>query len=708
MILANEVQDVQLSGAQNVKEFTIKASAKAFQILSSNLYSNPLGSMIRELSTNAYDAHVMVGKTDEPFHIKLPNSLDPTFKIRDFGPGLSDEEINSVYTTFFESTKTNNNDVVGCLGLGSKSPFGVSDSFTITSYYNGTKTIYSAFLDSSRIPSVAKFHSEETEEENGIEIEVAIKEEDIGYFAREVNNQLKYFKVKPTISGNSNFVWQTDEEYLYEGTNWKMVGRQHSGYYHARAIQGQISYPISTRDMGTKYEQSSRAIKELLEMSILFEVNIGEVNIAPSREALSYDEATVDNILSYAQKVLEELPAMIAKAIEDAPTEWEARLKYESIMSSFGYHSDIRKYINESSDSRWRGIDVSSTELRIDADDIIEYKFFEKNYNGKFRKQEYSKSRDWDAQTDIYYWNVNVVSDKKGLLFYATPDDKAVDARVKQFITDYNSRIRPYIIKTTLPFEELIDKLGNPDMIKVSTLDKVRRAKKVSTTGDEEIQIPMYSDYGWNQSDRWPLKTVDADLTKIDGYYVDLDRFNSYYNGDEITDIKSVVSAAIKLELIDSDKPIVGLRKAMRKKDHNLVNLFDHIKEQFDASGMTMEYYFGSTSSTQYSLVQKILNDNILLDIIINNIDDTSEINRLAQAVKHNQDHDLGRDAKYMMSVLNVNPHQEDLSSLALVCIEKYDMLVECGYYIKKEPAIKYIQQMDLLHTLTNTDKKLF
>ena len=215
MIITDEKQQVLVAGAQSVDAFTIKASAKAFQILSSNLYSNPLGSMIRELSTNAYDAHVMVGKADEPFHLTLPNSLEPSFKIRDFGPGLSHNDIMNIYTTFFESTKTNSNDMVGCLGLGSKSPFGVSDSFTVTSFFQGEKTIYSAFLNEDRIPSIALFHKEPTDEPNGLEIEVAINANDFRVFTREVNNQLKYFKTKPLVFGNSNFEWNVDEEYLY-------------------------------------------------------------------------------------------------------------------------------------------------------------------------------------------------------------------------------------------------------------------------------------------------------------------------------------------------------------------------------------------------------------------------------------------------------------------------------------------------------------
>ena len=182
MIFEKERNDVIVAGAKSVDAFTIKASARAFEILSSNLYSNPLGSMIRELSTNAYDAHVMVGKAQEPFHLTLPSVLEPSFKIRDFGPGLSHNDIMNIYTTFFESTKTNSNDMVGCLGLGSKSPFGVADNLTVTSFFQGEKTIYSAFLNADRIPSIALFHKEPTDEPNGVEIEVAINADDFKVF----------------------------------------------------------------------------------------------------------------------------------------------------------------------------------------------------------------------------------------------------------------------------------------------------------------------------------------------------------------------------------------------------------------------------------------------------------------------------------------------------------------------------------------------
>ena len=68
--------------------FTIKSNAHAFKILSSNMYSNPRHAIIRELSTNALDAHAMNGNTEKPFDVTLPTQFNPVFVLRDYGPGL--------------------------------------------------------------------------------------------------------------------------------------------------------------------------------------------------------------------------------------------------------------------------------------------------------------------------------------------------------------------------------------------------------------------------------------------------------------------------------------------------------------------------------------------------------------------------------------------------------------------------------------------
>ena len=72
--------------------YSIEATAKAFSILSDSLYSNKIKAVIRELSTNAYDAHIAAGNAETPFYINLPTALDSQFWVRDYGTGLNKED----------------------------------------------------------------------------------------------------------------------------------------------------------------------------------------------------------------------------------------------------------------------------------------------------------------------------------------------------------------------------------------------------------------------------------------------------------------------------------------------------------------------------------------------------------------------------------------------------------------------------------------
>jgi HSP90 family molecular chaperone len=165
-----------LSNVGQIGEFRIRNSAKAFNILSSGLYANKIRAIVRELSCNAVDSHVAAGRSETPFDIHLPNQLEPWFAIRDYGTGLSHEQVTNIYTTYFESTKTNSNDFIGALGLGSKSPFSYTDNFTVTAIKDGIKGIYSAFINAEGVPSIAKMGEEETTEPSGVEVKFSVND----------------------------------------------------------------------------------------------------------------------------------------------------------------------------------------------------------------------------------------------------------------------------------------------------------------------------------------------------------------------------------------------------------------------------------------------------------------------------------------------------------------------------------------------------
>jgi len=706
MKLVEDRQDVIVAGAQSVEAFTIKASAKAFMILSANLYSNPCGSMIRELSTNAYDAHVMVGKKEQPFVLTLPNSMEPTFKIRDFGPGMSHTQIMSVYTTFFESTKTDSNDMVGCLGLGSKSPFAVADSFTVTSYYNGTKTIYASFLNDARIPSIAKFVELPTDEENGLEIEVAIKEENFKTFSKEVNNQLKYFKVKPIIRGNSDFKWDVEEEYMYEGTGWKMV-RGGSG---ARVIQGQIQYPINTRDMGQVFVNASETVKELLARPILFEVEIGAVNIAPSREALAYDERTSKNLVEAAEKIIVELPGKLISAIENCETEYEARIKYHELINDLnrgGYYNRTNYYshgalattIADSGKILWNGKDVSSCSIELDESDINHATKYNLNYRNRFLKHnQCTYSRDVGCSK----WEFQATNLKDTIWVYSTPENKSVESRSKQYLLTKGRDVDMYIVNTNLSLKDIAAKFGlePKHFISATDLPKITRTKSNTSTGKKLLSVTIFNKGNLHtKAGNW-IKTDVEDLTKLEGYYVELFRFDAIdKNGNVVCNITPYISGAVKLGIIGESDVIYGMGTTIKRKKHNLVNLLDHIENKIKNIKLHNKYDWG-----YHGVIGVLLSSHIDIKKIINSVSNDSPIAEILKAIVDSREVDYDPDVKRIIDSFKLNIGVIDMKPHNAVVDKLYPMIACMNRYSydsnDTQNIIDYINVMDTMRTI--------
>ena len=173
---------METSGLVGQKSFTMKNSVKAFNILSDSLYMNKALAEIRELSTNAYDAQISAGTKDVPFEIHLPDEVAPYFYIRDFGTGLNDEQVLNLYTTYFDSTKTDDVDATGALGLGSKSPFSVVDDFSVVSYQNGKARTYFAYKDEAGFPCISFVSENNTDELNGMKIQFAVRRDKYNEF----------------------------------------------------------------------------------------------------------------------------------------------------------------------------------------------------------------------------------------------------------------------------------------------------------------------------------------------------------------------------------------------------------------------------------------------------------------------------------------------------------------------------------------------
>lgn len=238
MLTSVATREVETGGIASVTSFSIQATGKAFKILSDGMYSDKPAAVIRELSCNALDSHVAAGSADTPFEVHLPSEIEPWFSVKDFGTGLSDADVLKLYTTYFQSTKTQSNDFIGALGLGSKSPFSYVDSFTVTSRFNGKRRIYTAFIDAAGIPSIARMNVENTDEPNGLEVSMPVEAKDFRVFMDRARKVLERFSPVPLMTGQQLVI--EAPTYTATGDGWRL----RDGGLGCYAIQGAVAYPL--------------------------------------------------------------------------------------------------------------------------------------------------------------------------------------------------------------------------------------------------------------------------------------------------------------------------------------------------------------------------------------------------------------------------------------------------------------------------------
>ncbi len=403
MKLTIEDNPIVASGVEGRVEFSIKASPKAFAILSSGLYSDKIAAPIRELSTNAADAHVEAGKADLPFKVTLPTSTNPEFKVRDFGYGMSREKLETIYTTYFESDKTNSNAQTGCLGLGSKSPWTYTDAFHVTSYQGGRKFTYAAIINEERKPELNFFGEWETDEDDGLEVSFAVKQQDIDKFVEKAKVVYRFFKVLPNVTSHTD--WQAlTPKYKYKFNGFAVRDTDGSAY----AIMGNIGYPIQSAHFDSP-------VRDFLSLPIDIYFDIGDLEMTASREGLEYFDRVIKVISGRVEECIEELQSFVSSEVEKAVTHWDKIVLNNKSKKDFGKIYEILHKTNKLAkvpEHIYLG-DLEKVERKIS---------FSDKWGSYSRKQISSITPDHDVT--VLYDKNRLIGSVAKTVFYATRNSK--------------------------------------------------------------------------------------------------------------------------------------------------------------------------------------------------------------------------------------------------------------------------------------------
>ena len=285
--------------------------AHILTMLRDTLYSDRVLAVLREYAANAWDVHREVGKGDVPIRVTLPTLESPTLEIRDFGSGISREDMLGRFLLAGASTKRGSNLAVGTLGIGRLSGFAYGDSFVVESRHGGVCSTYVAVIDASERGRIDLL-DEQPATDTGLAIRLSVRASDIGEFRQKAERLFAYMQPRPAINVELPKMGErVGDGVLLEYGGWS-------------AVMGCVSYPIDLSQIG--------AARFVYDLAGVLYFDIGALQFSASREALKYTDQTKRALKDKLSTFLDEYVRQQVVAIESSATSsWDRLLRLQSL-----------------------------------------------------------------------------------------------------------------------------------------------------------------------------------------------------------------------------------------------------------------------------------------------------------------------------------------------------------------------------------------
>ena len=415
----NNYSDVETLTTTEEREITLSSDCQSiiFQMFSKNIYSNPIGSVVREITSNSFDSHIEA-KVNAPVLIKRgydkqTNSYYISFI--DYGVGMSPKRIEKVFSVMFNSTKRIDNEQIGCFGLGSKTPlaykrstgFGEGEydnSYSIITIFNKIKYIYQIY-EGKNSPKISLLHSESVNEHNGTEIRIPVLEKDLQTFAKEMVRQLYYFEnviFEGFDKDESHYEETLTNEYqIIRGKSFLFRGSEYSEKMHV--CLGRVAYPIDYTVLGLSSGDYYLPVAVKLE--------VGEIGVTVSRESLDYSETTIKILKKKLEAAKKEIMELITKQYQNVQTlEDYFNVKHNFGVLIFSNGSSINTgNLIKQSDVDFSNFKYSFMKMPSDRH-LFKFFFKSRTYGKKPRKSRYSNNGyEFDGGYDELQKNKNLL-----------------------------------------------------------------------------------------------------------------------------------------------------------------------------------------------------------------------------------------------------------------------------------------------------------
>lgn len=334
--------DTSVMSTMTGRKIDMKFDASALvhlQGLFINMYPEPKKALLREYSNNAWDAQIEAGY-DGPIEITLPSSLSPTLHIKDHGTGLNEQDIEEVYSLYGASTKRETNKTTGSLGIGSKSALAYGSQFTVIGIKNGIRTVVGISRDEDGVGTMTIEDVRETEECNGVEIIIPVKQHDS--FKHECDDFFQYWP-------EGSVLVNEEEPKRLEGLRLSdniMLAKKGEYYEKNTIIMGGVPYSVPQEVNPYVSDEDYRLVAW---------VGIGEVTFTPDRENLSVTKLTRTRMATLKEEIEVAIVVGAQKEIDTAESPIEAMRMACDWRTALNRHKEFLE------DLTYKGIEIPVT-----------------------------------------------------------------------------------------------------------------------------------------------------------------------------------------------------------------------------------------------------------------------------------------------------------------------------------------------------------
>lgn len=346
MKLTQATKTFETNAELTSQDFTIGDVSVVIEILRNKLYRHKVRTLVQEYISNGRDAMREIASKGQ-IDIVLPTMFEPTFKVRDYGPGISPDRMYNVFIKYASSTKRKNNLQTGGFGIGAKSAWSYTESFTIVTFIDGIQRSYVAHIGANNNGRLDYLGETKTKEPNGTEIQIPVNPRDITEFKQSAYRAV-YFWDKSEYPNFKNVPKSDIETYnpgdmlsnleVNNGLPDFIIGKYDTGL--VLSIDG-IPYVLS-QSLSDKVP-SLKALTDLVTGQLVLHLKTGDIEVAASREEVADSKQTQDALESVAKQTLGVIKAKLTKEFSQATTPFEHLQTYKRLADLYNLNN-YRKF----------------------------------------------------------------------------------------------------------------------------------------------------------------------------------------------------------------------------------------------------------------------------------------------------------------------------------------------------------------------------